>query len=115
MNPPVVVEVRRDNREKSRFPDAHRVEKRLYRSAQRFAEATDVAIRRYNKARRASARRESDGAVLDLIPNMTRSVIDGSRRLTLVPVDLLRAGSTDSMRKLTRRSLRATGRMLDGS
>jgi hypothetical protein len=116
MNPPVVVEVRGDDRkEKPRSTDAHRVERRLYRSAERFAEATDVAIRNYNRARRKSARRENDGPVIDLIPNMTRGLIAGSRRLTLVPADLLRVGSTDSMRRLTRRSLRAAGRMLDGS
>lgn len=100
---------------KPRLKDADRIERHLYRAAERSADAADRGVRRYNKARKSSARRERDGAIIDLMPNMARGMAVTAGRLAPVPLDLVRAGMTPSVRRVTRRSVRATARMLDRS
>ena len=117
MNPPVVVErAKRSSSGKSRKPrsaDANRIERSFYRAARHTSEAAELALRRYDKARRASRRQKRDGAILDLVPNATRGMVVGSTRLALVPLDLMRVGTTRSVRRMTRRSLRAASRTLE--
>lgn len=116
LGPPVVVErPDADRAGRKRRRPAERAEHRLVRVAQRTVEAGDVALRRYEKERRRSSRREKDGAVVDLVPNATRAAVAGSAKLAVVPLDLLRAVPPKTMRRASRRSLRAATRMLDRS
>ena len=103
------------SKRKPRLKDADRIERHLYRAAERTADAADRGLRRYNKSRKSSARRERDGALIDLMPNVARGMAVSAGRVAPVPLDLLRAGMTPSMRRMTRRSVRATARMLDRS
>ncbi len=104
---PIVIDVPGGPR---RTSDAEHVERNLYRAARRTARAAEAGVRRYEKVRRRSARRERDGAVVDLLPNVARGVAATAGRLAPVPVDLARAATPRSVRRITRRSVRAAAR-----
>ena len=119
MGTPIVLERAKkggdSKKPKPRLKDVDRIERHLYRAAERTADAADRGLRRYNKSRKSSARRERDGALIDFMPNMARGMAVSAGRMAPVPLDLLRAGMTPSMRRMTRRSVRASARMLDRS
>lgn len=119
MGAPIVLERPKSNKSsksrKPRLKDADRFERDMYRAASRMATAADRGVRRYNKERKKSAKRERDGAIIDLMPNLARGMSVSAARSAPVPLDLLRAGFTPTLRRTTRRSVRATARMLDRS
>ena len=70
-------------------------------------------MRRYRKVRRKSARRERDGPVIDLLPNIASGMPAGSAKLAPEPIDLLRATWPPTMRRMARRTVRAGARAFD--
>lgn len=116
MGTPIVLERKGGGRKrKPRLKDADRAERHLYRAARRTVDATDRGLRRYDKSRKRSARRERDGALIELVPNVASGMTVTAVRLTPVPLDLLRAGYAGPLRRTTRRSVKATARMFDTS
>jgi hypothetical protein len=97
---------------KLRMKDADRAERAFFLAAERTVYATGKGLRRYDRSRRASARRERDGAIIDLLPNMSRAMVVGTRHLAPLPMDLVRAVP---IRRMTRRSMRAVTWMLETS
>jgi hypothetical protein len=102
-----------DKKRKPRWKDADRTERHLYRAAQRSADAAAKGMRRYDRARSKSARKQRDGALIDLVPNMAKGMTTTARRLVPVPLDMLRAANTPTVRRITRRTVRATARTFD--
>ena len=116
MGTPIVLErAKKGKKKKPRLKDADTFERNLYRAARRTVDAADKGMRRYGKARRKSARRERDGALIDLVPNVTKGMVSGSAKLALVPLDLLRAGWPRSMRRTTRGTVRTAARVIERS
>ena len=117
MGTPIVLErvgtggKKKKKRRKPRWEEGDRFERYTYRATQRTADAFDRGVRRYEKARKKSARRERDGAVIDFIPNVTRGMVVTAGRMAPVPLDMLRAVWPRSMRRTMRRTVRATARM----
>ena len=111
---PIVLErTKKSNKKKSsksRMRDADRAERHLYIAAQRTVSATEKGLRRYKKDRRASARRERDGAIIEFIPNVASGMVVGATHLAPLPLDFIRAMP---VRRMTRSSLRATTLILD--
>ena len=99
-------------RRKPRLKDADRTERYLYRAAARTVDAADLGLRRYDKARKRSARRRRDGALTELLPNMAEGMTAAGGRLALVPFDLFRAGWTASARRAARRTVSGSARAL---
>ena len=95
---------------KPRMKDADKTQRYLYKVARRTVGAADRGLSRYDKARRSSARRRRDGAIIEIVPNIAQGMAAGSKRLAPLPLDLARAGSA---RQITRRSVRAATRMLN--
>lgn len=95
-----------------RMKDADRAERAFFRAAERTVYATNEGLRRYDKSRRTSARRERNGAIIDVLPNIGRGMVVGSRHLAPLPLDVVRAVP---IRRMTRRSIRAATWMLDTS
>lgn len=102
-------------RSKPRLKDADRAERSLYRAARRTADAAQSGIHRYDKARKKSDRRERDGAIIDVIPNSARGMVAAAGRLTPIPLDVMRAASPKSIRRVSRGTLRAAARVIDRS
>ena len=102
-------------RDKPRLKDADRAERNLYRAARRTADAAQTGLRRYDKARKKLDRRERDGAIIDMIPNSTRGMVAAAGRLTPIPLDVMRAASPRSIRRVSRRTVRAVARAIDRS
>jgi hypothetical protein len=116
MGTPIVLErpagAGKNKSNKPRLKEADRIERNVYRAAQRTMKAADKGMRRYDKARRTSAARVRDGALVELIPNLTRAMVASTTRLAPVPLDLLRAAS---VRRVTRRSVQVAVKILDKS
>ena len=116
MAQPIVLErTKKSNKKKnrtSRMKDADRAERHLYIAAQSSVSATEKGLRRYNKDRRDSARRERDGAIIEFMPNVASGMVVGARHLAPLPLDFIRAMP---IRRMTRSSLRATTWILDRS
>ncbi|MCA9982266.1 MAG: hypothetical protein KDD89_15585 [Anaerolineales bacterium] len=87
--------------------DLRHVETHLTRALRRTIRASDKGMRRYVALRETSAAREKDGVVVDFVPNVVESTAVVMRHFTLVPIDVLRASYTPSMRRLLRTALRA--------
>lgn len=116
MAPPIILKRTNKNEEGEsrprRMKDADRAERAFFLAAERTVYATSRGLRRYDKSRQASARRERDGAIIDLLPNMSRGMVVGTKHLAPLPLDLLRAVP---IRRMTRRSMRAVTWMLETS
>ncbi len=114
LGPPVLIELTgtKSAKRKPRLDDADQMERNLYRASRRTAKAADKGLRRYDKSRRKSARRERDGAVIDLMPNMAKGMAASAGTLAALPIDLMRAGSPRSVRRIARRSTRSAARAL---
>jgi hypothetical protein len=116
---PIVIELsnrgRTGRRRAPRLKDADLAERNLYRAVRRSAGAIDAGTRRYQKSRRTSARRERDGAFIDLVPNMAKGVAVTAGKIGPVPLDLLRATPPNSIRRMARRSVRLASRAIDRS
>ncbi len=97
---------------KPRMKDADKTQRYLYKAARRTVGAAERGLSRYDKARRSSARRRRDGAIIEIVPNIAHGMAAGSKRLAPLPLDLARAGLA---RQMTRRSVRASARMLNES
>jgi hypothetical protein len=119
MGPPIVLERSKKGRgkkkRKPRIKELDRAERYLYRATKRTVGAADKGLRTYDKARRRSARRYRDGAVIELVPNVTRGMVVGAGRMAPVPLDLVRAAWPRSVRRSTRRSVRSLARVMDRS
>ena len=115
MGTPIVLEraKKKSKKSKPRWRDADTAERNLYKAARHTADAADKGMRRYEKARKKSAKRERDGALIDLMPNMAKGMAAGSSKLALVPLDMARAAWPRSMRRTTRRTVRAMARVVD--
>ena len=100
---------------KPRLRELDRAERQTFRAVDRSTKAMTKGVQRYEKARKKSAKRERDGALIDFVPNLARGGAVTAAKLAPVPLDLMRAGFTPSVRRATRRSVRATARMLNGS
>lgn len=98
--------------EKRRLKDADRAERALFLAAERTVSAANKGLRRYDRSRQSSGRRERDGAIIDVLPNLGRGMVVGTKHLTPLPLDLMR---TVPMQRMTRRSMRAMTWMLDTS
>ena len=112
MGTPIVLERAKSGKKKPkpRWKEADRFERYTYRATRRTADAFDRGVRRYEKARKKSARRERDGAIIDWVPNVTRGMVVTAGRMAPVPLDMLRAVWPRSMRRTMRRTVRATAR-----
>ena len=115
MGTPIVLERRKKGgkKQKPRLKEADRAERYFYKATKRTVDAADRGLRRYDKARRKSAKRERDGALIDVVPNVARGMTVAAGRMAPVPLDLLRASWPRSMRRTTRRTVRSTARMLE--
>lgn len=103
------------SKKKVRLKDADHVERHLTRALTRSVQAADIGVEKYKKVRRKSARRERDGAIIDLIPNMTRGAAVTAGRMAPVSIDLMRAGLTPAVRRMSRRTIRSTARSINRS
>jgi hypothetical protein len=117
MGTPIVFEraTSSSKRKKPRLGELDRAERQFFKAADRSTKAASRGMQSYDKARKKSARRERDGAIIDVIPNIARGGAVTAAKLAPVPLDLLRAGFTPSVRKASRRTVRAAARMFDGS
>lgn len=109
------VEPESKKRKKNRLQGLNRMEREIYRASDRTAKAATRGVQRYEKGRKKSAKRERDGAIIDLMPNLARGGAVSAARMAPVPFDMVRAGFSPTVRRATRRSVRATARMLDRS
>lgn len=100
---------------KPRLKDADRAERNLYRAARRTADGAQTGLRRYDKARKKSGRRERDGAIIDVIPNSARGMVAAAGRLAPIPLDVMRAASPKLIRRVSRSTVRASARIIDRS
>ncbi len=98
---------------KPRSTEADRAQRFMYRASRRTVDAAATGLQSYDKARRLSQRRDRDGAVVELLPNMARGMSAGASRLAPVPLDLMRATWSKSTRETVRRSLRVAARATD--
>lgn len=103
---PIVFERRE---QKKRRSDGDHVEHHLHKAASRTADAMAKGVRRYEKERKRSEKR-SDGAVIDMLPNIATGMSATASRLAPVPFDVLRAGWTPSVRRAVRRTVRLSRR-----
>lgn len=111
---PIVLErAKKKSKKKPRWRDADTMERNLYKAARRTAEAADKGVRRYEKARKKSAKRRRDGALIDLVPNVAEGMAAGSGKLALVPLDVARAAWPRSARRATRDTVRVLARVSD--
>jgi hypothetical protein len=114
LDPPIVLD--RRPKKKKRSPsmrDAQEMERHFSRAVHRSIKAADKGMATYRKARKKSAARQRDGALVDFVPNMLRGSATTIRGLSLVPIDLLRAAYTPQARRITRRAVRSMARMTD--
>ena len=115
MGTPIVLEraKKKSKKNKPRWRDADTMERNLYKAARRTADAADKGMRRYEKARKKSAKRERDGALIDLWPNTVKGMAAGGGKMALVPLDMMRAAWPRSARRATRQTVRAMARVVD--
>lgn len=91
--------------------DAQVMERHLTRASQRMVRALDAGLTDYRKARKKSARKKQDGALVDFVPNTARAMSRSLRLAAPVPLDLARAASTPTARRLVRRQIRFTSKL----
>jgi hypothetical protein len=114
LDAPIVFDKRPKRKKRSpTMRDAQETERHLSRAAHRSIKAADRGMAAYRKARRKSAARQRDGALVDFVPNMLRGSAVSIRELSLVPIDTLRAAYTPQVRKMTRRTVRSMARAAD--
>jgi hypothetical protein len=107
LDTPIVIE--RRPKKKKRSPttrDAQEIERHLSRAAHRTVRAADKGVGVYRKARKKSAVRQRDGALVDFVPNVLRGSAKTMGALSLVPLDLVQAAKTPQARRITRRTVR---------
>ena len=102
-------------KKKPRLKDADTIERHLTRAMTRTVSAADKGLVRYKKASKKSSRSQRDGAIVDVIPNMTRGAAVTAGRMAPVSIDLMRAGLTPSVRRMTRQTVRSTARLINRS
>ncbi len=113
---PVVVDRRKKKKAPRALGDIAHTESHLAQAVRHTIKAADAGLAVYTKAQRKSRRKNGKRYIYDIIPN----TVDGSavmmRKLTVVPIDLMRAGYSPTTRKVVRRSLevgaRAASRLL---
>ncbi len=112
---PIVLErSKKKGKKKNRISkEMRQSEQHLVRGMRRTLKATDQGLRRYHKASRQSAKKSSDDAVLDFVPNVAEGMVETMRGLALVPLDMMRAAYVPQARRAVRRSLRVVTRAVD--
>lgn len=113
LDAPIVFERRARKKRSPTSRDAQEIERHLSRAAHRTVRAADKGLTTYRKARKKSAAKQRDGALVDFVPNALRGSAAAMRELSIVPFDLMRAAYTPQVRRMTRRSIRFMGRMAD--
>lgn len=107
---PIVVKRRRKQKKSKAFKEAVRAEQHVTKAMARVIGATDAGFNAFRKSRKKSQKRDSARYALDIIPN----VLDGSavtmRRISVVPVDLMKAFYTRRTSKLVRKTVRSASR-----
>jgi len=113
---PIVIE-RERGRAKRRYSrgtqDFQIIERRLVKSARRLTVAIQKGIDTYLTERDRSADRKRDGALVDLIPNVGEGISIALRKASPVVSDLSRAFYTRRTRRVVKRKVNATGRLIN--
>lgn len=107
---PFVIKRRRKQKKSKAFKEAVRAEQHVTKAMARVIGATDAGFNAFRKSRKKSQKRVSARYALDIIPN----VLDGSavtmRRMSVVPVDLMKAFYTRRTSKLVRKTVKSASR-----
>jgi hypothetical protein len=112
LDTPIVFE-RRSKKRSPTTRDAQEIERHLSRAAHRTIRAADKGMTTYRKARKKSAVRQRNGALVDFVPNVLRGSAKTMGALSLVPLDLVQAAKTPQAQRITRRSVRFMARLAD--
>ena len=85
-----------------RLRDLQRMERGLSKAAHRMIKAVEIGIDTYRRKSDDSARKRRDGALWDLPLNTAEGVAETLREASRVPVDVMRAVDTPTMRRAVR-------------
>lgn len=108
---PLVID-RRGKRKRSAYVDeAAHVERHMTRAADRAVKAFDKGVAVYRKGRKKSRRKRSADFVLDIIPHTLDGAAVAARKMSLIPVDLMRAAYTRRSARLVRSNVKAASRI----
>ncbi|MCP4428658.1 MAG: hypothetical protein GY803_29580 [Chloroflexi bacterium] len=115
---PILFDRRRQKKKKKRkstpiLRDAQDSERHLRKATRRTLRAADAGLAAYEKARKKSARKRKDGAIISLLPNVAEGSGVALRKMALVPYDLWQAGYTKQTRRLTRRTMRTAVKLAE--
>lgn len=104
---PIVINRRRKEKKPKAVKEAVRFERHLTKAAARIINASDAGFSAFRKSRRKSQNRDSARYALDIIQNMLDGTAVSLRRMSVVPVDLMKAFYTRRTSKLVRKSVKS--------
>ncbi len=82
------------------------MERHLTRASHRMIQAIDKGVITYRKARKKSARKKRDGAIMDFAPNVAKGAGKTLRTASVIPYDLVRASYPKTARRILRGQIR---------
>lgn len=107
---PVVFERRKKKKTPKAFDDIAHTERYLTRAVRHTITAAESGLTAYGKAKRKSRSKNGKRYTLDTVPNVAVGSAVAMRKLTIVPIDLMRAFYSSGSRKVMRRGLEAGAR-----
>jgi hypothetical protein len=92
--------------------DVQRMEGDVMRVAQRATKALSKGVDTYEHERQQSAKAKKDGAIEDFVYNSAKASSAAMKEASELPVDIAESLNRTSYRKMLRRALRRTSRMM---
>ncbi len=108
---PLVIDRRKKRKRSAYVDEAAHFERHLTRAADRMLKAADKGFAVYRKGRKKSRRERSPDYVLDIVPHLLDGSAVAARRMSLIPVDLVRAAYTRRTARLVRGNTKAASRL----
>lgn len=102
---PIVVKRKKKKRASKAYGEFAFTERHLTKAARHTIGAASAGLGRYANAQRKSRKKNGKRYVLDIVPNAVDGSAVAMRKLTVVPVDLMRAAYSPSARKVTRKTV----------